>query len=198
MILQAFFKNSGLSLNEVLEIQLDGSATELNLLTFLSDLQVLNKKLSESASNVCHLLQVIKHIISKTSQEKMSLRSFPHQYRGSNASQQKVRSTAEVIRTLLIRAVVEKNSGHLKCHCCSKTLRESTKKAPTIRCHVCRWVHFKCSSLNSPADYEKSPKFRCAWCLENSRFAPKSYDPALHALQRLYMTTNNPSACGSR
>ena len=34
VILQAFFKNSRLSLNELLEIQLDGKATELNLLTF--------------------------------------------------------------------------------------------------------------------------------------------------------------------
>ena len=33
---------------------------------------------------------------------------------------------------------------------------------------------------------------------KNTRFAPKNYDPALHALQRLYSTTNNPSAFGSR
>ena len=64
VILQAFFKNSRLSLNELLEIQLDGNATELNLLTFLSDLHVPNKKLSESALNVLRLLQVSKHIIS--------------------------------------------------------------------------------------------------------------------------------------
>ena len=64
VILQAFFKNSRLSLNELLEIQLDGGATQLNLLTFLSDLQVPNKKLSESALNVLRLLQVSKHIIS--------------------------------------------------------------------------------------------------------------------------------------
>ena len=64
VILQAFFKNSRLSLNELLEIQLDGNATELNLLTFLSDLQVPNKKLSGSALNLLRLLQVSKHIIS--------------------------------------------------------------------------------------------------------------------------------------
>ena len=64
MILQAFFKNSRLSLNELLGIQLDRNATELNLLTFLSDLQVPNKKLSASALNVLRLLQVSKHIIS--------------------------------------------------------------------------------------------------------------------------------------
>ena len=128
----------------------------------------------------------------------MSLSSFPHQYRGSNAFKLKVRSLAGVIRTLLIRAGVEKNLGPLKCHCCSKTLGRSAKKAPTIWCHVCGWVHFKCSGLNSPADYEKSPNFRCTWCLKNTRFAPKNYDPALHALQRLYTTTSNPSAFGSR
>ena len=127
----------------------------------------------------------------------MSLSSFPHQYRGSNAFKLKVRSLAGAIRTLLIRAGVEKNPGPLKCHCCSKTLGKNTKKAPTIWCHVCGRVHFKCSDLNSPADYEKSPNFRCTWCLENTRFAPKNYDPAFCALQRLYTTTNNPSAFGS-
>ena len=197
MILQAFFNNSRLSLNELLDIKLDRNATELNLLTFFGDLQVSNKKLSESALNVLRLLQVSKHIISNNRQ-KMSLSSFPHQYRGSNASKLKVRSLGEVIRTLLIRAGVEKNRGPLKRHCCSTTLGRSTQRAATIWCHVCGWVHFKCSGLNSPADYEKSPNFRCTWCLKNTRFAPKNYDPALHALQRLYTTTNNPSAFGSR
>ena len=128
----------------------------------------------------------------------MLLSSFPHQYRGSNASKLKVRSLAGVIRTLLIRAGVEKNPGPLKCHCCSKTLARSTKKAATIKFQVCGWVQFKCSGLISPAIHEKSPNFRCTWCLKNSRFAPKNYDPALHALQRLYATTNNPSAFGSQ
>ena len=109
-----------------------------------------------------------------------------------------MRSLAEVFRTLFIRAGHEKIPGHLKCHCCSKTPWRNTKKAPTKWCHVCGWVHFKCSGLNSPADYEKSPNFRCTWCLKNTRFAPKNYDPALHALQRLYPTTNNPSVFGSR
>ena len=127
----------------------------------------------------------------------MSLSSFPNHFRGSNASKLNVSSIAEVIRTLLIRAGVEKNPGPLKCHCCSKTLG-STKKAPTIWCHVCGWVHFKCSGLNSAADYEKSPNFRCTWCLKNTRFAPKNYDPAFHAPRRLYTITNNPSTFGSR
>ena len=43
VILQAFFKNSRLFLNELLDILLDGNATELNLLTFLGDLQVPKK-----------------------------------------------------------------------------------------------------------------------------------------------------------
>ena len=62
--LQACFKNSRLSLNELLDIQLNTNATELNPLTFWSVLQVPNKKLSESALNVLRLLQVNKHIIS--------------------------------------------------------------------------------------------------------------------------------------
>ena len=124
----------------------------------------------------------------------MSLSIFPDDYRWSNGSKMNVRSLAGIIRTLLIR---EKNPGPLKCHCCSETLGRSTKKVPTIWCHVFRWVYFNCSGLNSPADYQKSPKFRCTWCLKNTRFAPKNYDPALLALQRLYTTTNNPSPSGS-
>ena len=64
IVLQAFFKNSRLSLNEQLDIQLEGSATEVNLLTFLTDLQVPNKKLTENALNILRSLQVSKHIIA--------------------------------------------------------------------------------------------------------------------------------------
>ena len=128
----------------------------------------------------------------------MSLSSFPHQYRELNASKLKIRNLAGIIRTPLIRAGIEKNLGPLKCHCCSKILGRSTKKAPTIWCHVCGWVHFRCSGLNLPAFYEKSPNFWCTWCLKNTRFAAKNYDPALHALQRPYTTTNNHPYFGPR
>ena len=65
IILQSFFKNSRLSLNELLEIQLDGSPTQLNLLTFLSDLQVANKKLGEASLNVLRVLKIAtKHVIA--------------------------------------------------------------------------------------------------------------------------------------
>ena len=58
----------------------------------------------------------------------MSLSSFAHQNRGSNAFKLKMRSLARVIRTLLIRTGVENNPGPLKCHCCSKTLGRRTKR----------------------------------------------------------------------
>ena len=64
VILQAFFKKSRLTLNEEWEIQLDGSGTHINLLTFLNDLQVPNKKLNETALAILKQLQVSKHIIS--------------------------------------------------------------------------------------------------------------------------------------
>ena len=128
----------------------------------------------------------------------MSLSSFPHQYCGLNASKLKMRNLAGFIRTLLIRAGVEKKCEPLKCQCCSKILGGSTKKAPKKWCHVCGWVHFRCSGLNLPAYYEKSPNFRCTWCLKNTRFVPKNYDPAFHALQSFYTTTNNHLAFGSR
>ena len=63
---------------------------------------------------------------------------------------------------------------------------------------MCGWVHFKYSGLKSPAAYEKSPNFRCTLCLKNTRFKPKNYDPAHHGLQKLYTTTNDPSAFRSK
>ena len=64
IVLQAFFKNSRLSLNEQLDIKFEGSETEVNLLNFLTDLQVPNKKLTENALNILRSLQVSKHIIA--------------------------------------------------------------------------------------------------------------------------------------
>ena len=65
---------------------------------------------------------------SQTADEKMSLGSFLHQYRGLYAFKLKVRSQAEVIRILLIRAGFDKNPGHLKRHCCSKNLGKVSKR----------------------------------------------------------------------
>ena len=42
----------------------EDSATQENLLTFLSNLQIPNKELSETALNVLSSLQVSKHIIA--------------------------------------------------------------------------------------------------------------------------------------
>ena len=106
---------------------------------------------------------------------------------------------AEIVRTLLIRAGVETNPGPpLRCQCCSKPLGKSTKKAPTVWCHVCGWVHFKCSGLATPTEYGKSPNFRCTWCTKNTRFAPNDADPSILQLQKLYTTPNNAAAFGSR
>ena len=62
ILLQAFFKNSKLSLDEQLDILLEGRATQENLITFLSNLQVPNKKLSGCVWNILSSLQVSKHI----------------------------------------------------------------------------------------------------------------------------------------
>ena len=43
---------------------LEATATQENLLTFLSNLQIPNKKLSENALNVLSSLHVSKHIIA--------------------------------------------------------------------------------------------------------------------------------------
>ena len=61
IIIQAIFKNSKVSLNEQLDILLEGSATQENLQTFLSNLQVPRKKLSEK---ILWSLQVSTHIVA--------------------------------------------------------------------------------------------------------------------------------------
>ena len=97
----------------------------------------------------------------------------------------------------MIRAGIELNPGPLKCNCCKKLLGKSTKKAPTVWCHVCGWVHFKCSGLNTPLDYQKTTNFRCPWCATNTRFANESSDPALLTLHKLYTSTSSHAAFGS-
>ena len=117
---------------------------------------------------------------SETSGELMTLCTFPHQYRRLNASKMSLRILREVIGTILIRGGVEKNFGHLKYLCCSKTLGRCTKTAAIIWCHKCRCVVFKCGGIDSPGDYEKSTNFPFLWCLKNTKIAPNINDLALH------------------
>ena len=145
-ILQSLFKNSRLSLNGLFEIQLDGSSTQANLLAFLSDLQVANKKLGEASPNVLRILKIsTKHVISIVKAKQVvssvaqsdSTSSSVFQLRpcGSNASDGG-QLAAELINQLLIRAGIELNPRYLKSKCCKKLLGKSTKKAPTVWCHV--------------------------------------------------------------
>ena len=131
----------------------------------------------------------------------MSHNSTPHhlQCPGLNAFEKCVRKIAEIVRQLLIIAGVETNPGPaLKCKCCSRLLGKSTKKLPTIWCHVCGWVHFKCSGLQDPSEYQKFPIFRCSWCSKNTRLVPDDFDRSLLTIQDLYTNTSNAAAFGSR
>ena len=77
---------------------------------------------------------------------------------GSNASEDG-KLAAELINQLLIKAEIELNPGPLKCNCFKKLLGKSTKKTPTVWCHVCGWVHFKCSGLNTHRIMKPLPIF---------------------------------------
>ena len=105
---------------------------------------------------------------------------------------------AECVRTLLVRAGIETNPGPApKCHCCSKRLGKCTKKNPTVCCHVCDCVHFKCKGLSSGNDYEKSPNFRCTWYAKNTKLVA-SADPSFLPLPKTYTTPNHIADFGSR
>ena len=68
--LQSFIKNSRLSLNELFEVQLEGSSSQVNLLAFLSDLQVANKKFGEESPNVLRNLKSALNTSYQMSRQK--------------------------------------------------------------------------------------------------------------------------------
>ena len=125
--------------------------------------------------------------------------THPLQCYGLNAFESCPRGLAEVSRQQLIKAGIETNPGPaLKCKCCSKVLGKSTKTLPTVWCHVCGWVHFKCSGLKTPSDYFKTANFRCSWCSQNTRLVPDDFDRSLLKIQDLYTNTSQATAFGSR
>ena len=69
----------------------------------------------------------------------------------------------------------------------ARSVWEKVPRNPTVWCHVCGWVHFKCSGLSSPNDYEKSHNFRCTWCAKNTKLVA-SADPSFLRLQKIYTT----------
>ena len=50
------------------------------------------------------------------------------------------------------------------CGSCKKSLGKGSKKTPSLWCHVCGWIHFKCSGLTDSKDYHDN--FLCSHCRE--------------------------------
>ena len=84
------------------------------------------------------------------------------------------------------------------CGCCQKRLGKGSKTCPPLWCHVCGWVHFKCSGLKSKSDYHDN--FLCTKC-SKSRVLIENDDPfavAYTKIHNAYTNPDNSTAFGSR
>ena len=84
------------------------------------------------------------------------------------------------------------------CGSCDKNLGKGTKTSPTIWCHICGWVHFKCAGINNIGDHH--PNFLCSKCSKNRTLIKNddTYAAVFGKIHDSYTNTNKPTAFGSR
>lgn len=85
------------------------------------------------------------------------------------------------------------------CGCCSTPLGKGTKKSPPVWCHVCGWVHFKCSGLKNSLEYDDN--FLCTKCGTKRVLiddAHKNYASAFTKIHDAYTNPAKESAFSSR
>ena len=83
---------------------------------------------------------------------------------------------------------------------CKKSLGKGSKKTPSLWCHVCGWIHFKCSGLTDSKDYHDN--FLCSHCRERRVLLDDEKDGDYAAVfPKIHDHYTNPrkkSAFGSR
>lgn len=87
------------------------------------------------------------------------------------------------------------------CGSCGTALRKGSKKSPSLWCHVCGWVHFKCSGLQDTKDYNEN--FLCRKCktgrvLLNEDESDKNYATSFTKIHEEYTSPRKKSAFGGR
>ena len=86
------------------------------------------------------------------------------------------------------------------CGSCCTPLGKGTKKSPSLWCHVCGWVHFKCSGLKTTNDYKED--FLCPKCktrrvvLDDN--LDKDYADSFTKIHDAYTNPQKKTAFGSR
>ena len=86
------------------------------------------------------------------------------------------------------------------CGSCKKSLGKGSKKTPSLWCHVCGWIHFKCSGLTDSKEYHDN--FLCSHCRESRVLLDDEkdgdYAAAFPKIHDHYTNPGNTSAFGSR
>ena len=86
------------------------------------------------------------------------------------------------------------------CGSCKTGLGKGTKKTPSLWCHVCGWVHFKCSGLTDSKDYHDN--FLCSNCKKHRKLlndeVDRDYAAAFTKIHDYYTNPKKGSAFGGR
>ena len=86
------------------------------------------------------------------------------------------------------------------CGSCKTPLGKGSKISPSLWCHVCGWVHFKCSGLENSKEYNDN--FLCSTC-DRSRIllsdeTDRDYATSFTKIHESYTNPRSKAAFGSR
>ena len=86
------------------------------------------------------------------------------------------------------------------CGSCKTPLGKGSKTSPSLWCHVCGWVHFKCSGLENSKEYNNN--FLCSKC-DRSRIllsgeTDRDYATSFTKIHESYTNPRSKAAFGSR
>ena len=86
------------------------------------------------------------------------------------------------------------------CGSCKASLGKGSKTRPSLWCHICSWVHFKCSGLKSSKEYNDN--FLCSKC-NASRILlnddiDRNYATSFPKIHESYTNPRSKAAFGSR
>lgn len=100
----------------------------------------------------------------------------------------------------MVRRQKSRKRDKYSCGNCSKALGKGSRQQPSIWCHVCGWVHYKCSGLKQVSDYDScKDNFLCTKCLKTRRLVPSTGETiAFSKLHDIYTNCSNPASFGSR
>ena len=147
-------------------IILDQQDTEISVVEFLSALQVNTKQLPKKFLTLVGVLRLPQFLLANTYARHTSSQN-QHQIRlAAGASPYKKQKLPNRVRQHLISGsqIFENEKQEVVLWIMQKSLGKGSKKTPSLWCHVCGWIHFKCSGLTDSKDYHDN--FLCSHCRE--------------------------------